>query len=182
MIVVARQSVHGVGCCAGWRSSRTALSFQGGSPSVALDVHLEDGRVVDEAVDHGQGHGGIGEDLAPLTERLVCGDEDGAAFVAGTDEARRKGAPDESGSRRREKGLARAGNARVRRGMIQLAWRFLMFQKDSALAEWYRQRTENARGTRKTMIVALARKLLIALWRLVTTGVVPEGVRLRPAA
>ena len=92
------------------------------------------------------------------------------------------GAPDESGSRRREKGLARAGNARVRRGMIQLAWRFLMFQKDSALAEWYRQRTENARGTRKTMIVALARKLLIALWRLVTTGVVPEGARLRPAA
>ena len=92
------------------------------------------------------------------------------------------GAPDESGSRRREKGLARAGNARVRRGMIQLAWRFLMFQKDSALAEWYRQRTANARGTRKTMIVALARKLLIALWRLVTTGVVPEGVRLRPAA
>jgi transposase len=92
------------------------------------------------------------------------------------------GAPDESGRRRREKGLARAGNARVRRGMIQLAWRFLMFQKDSALAAWYRQRTENARGTRKTMIVALARKLLIALWRLVTAGVVPEGVRLRPAA
>jgi transposase len=90
------------------------------------------------------------------------------------------GSPDESGCRRREKGLARAGNARVRRGMIQLAWRFLMFQKDSALATWYRQRTENARGTRKTMIVALARKLLIALWRLVTTGVVPEGVRLRP--
>jgi transposase len=90
------------------------------------------------------------------------------------------GAPDESGCRRRDKGLARAGNARVRRGMIQLAWRFLMFQKDSALAQWYRQRTENARGTRKTMIVALARKLLIALWRLVTTGVVPKGVRLRP--
>jgi transposase len=90
------------------------------------------------------------------------------------------GAPDESGCRRRDKGLARAGNARVRRGMIQLAWRFLMFQKDSALATWYRQRTENARGTRKIMIVALARKLLIALWRLVTTGVVPEGVRLRP--
>ena len=52
--------------------------------------------------------------------------------------------------------------------MIQLAWRFLMFQKDSALAQWFRARTENARGTRKTMIVALARKLLIALWRLVT--------------
>jgi transposase len=90
------------------------------------------------------------------------------------------GAPDESGAKRRKKGLARAGNARVRRGMIQLAWRFLMFQKDSALAEWYRQRTENARGTRKTMIVALARKLLIALWHFVTAGVTPEGVVLRP--
>ena len=93
------------------------------------------------------------------------------------------GAPDESGSRRREKGLAKAGNARVRRGMIQLAWRFLLHQRDSALAQWYRARTVDARGsTRKTMIVALARKLLIGLWRLVSTGEVPEGVVLRPAA
>jgi len=96
------------------------------------------------------------------------------------------GAPDESGKRRREKGLARAGNARVRRAMIQLAWRFLMFQKDSALAQWYRSRTETLGGDRrtrrKTLIVALARKLLIALWRLVTTGELPQGVVLRPAA
>jgi transposase len=91
------------------------------------------------------------------------------------------GSPDESGKKRREKGLARSGNARVRRGMIQLAWRFLLFQKDSALAQWFRARTENARGTRKTMIVALSRKLLIALWRLVREGVVPDGVVLRPA-
>ncbi len=92
------------------------------------------------------------------------------------------GAPDESGKRRREKGLARAGNARVRRGMIQLAWRFLRFQGDSALARWYRARTEGAtRGRRKALIVALARKLLIALWRLVTTGETPDGVVLRPA-
>ncbi len=91
------------------------------------------------------------------------------------------GSPDESGRKRREKGLARSGNARVRRGMIQLAWRFLMFQKDSTLAQWFRARTESARGTRKTMIVALARKLLIALWRLVREGVVPDGVVLRPA-
>ena len=92
------------------------------------------------------------------------------------------GSPDESGARRREKGLARAGNARVRRGMIQLAWRFLMFQKNSALAQWYRMQTTDHRGTtRKTMIVALARKLLVALWQLVTTGEVPEGVVLRPA-
>jgi len=90
------------------------------------------------------------------------------------------GSPDESGRKRREKGLARSGNGRVRRGMVQLAWRFLMYQKDSALAQWFRARTENARGTRKPMIVALARKLLIALWRLVREGVVPNGVVLRP--
>jgi transposase len=81
------------------------------------------------------------------------------------------GAPDESDARRREQGLARAGNARVRRGMIQLAWRFLRFQKQSALTLWYRARTADSRiGTRKTMIVALARKLVIALWRFVTTS------------
>jgi transposase len=92
------------------------------------------------------------------------------------------GAPDESGSKRREKGLARAGNARVRRGMIQLAWRWLMFQKDSALAQWFQARTAGAgRIVRTKMIVALARKLLIALWRYVTTGEVPAGAKLRAA-
>src|SRR3984893_528029 len=91
------------------------------------------------------------------------------------------GSPDESGRKRREKGLARSGNARVRRGMIQLAWRFLMFQKGSALAHWFYARTKNAPQTRKTMIVALARKLLIALWRLVRVGPIPEGSVLGPA-
>jgi transposase len=67
--------------------------------------------------------------------------------------------------------------------MIQLAWRFLRFQKDSALARWFHARTADGRSsTRKTMVVALARKLLIALWRLVTTGEVPQGVLLRPAS
>lgn len=93
------------------------------------------------------------------------------------------GAPDESGQKRRERGLAKAGNARVRHAMIELAWGHLLHQPDSALAEWYRRRTVHARsGTRKTMIVALARKLLIALWRLVTTGETPAGLLLRPAA
>jgi transposase len=92
------------------------------------------------------------------------------------------GSPDESGRRRREKGLARAGNGRVRRGMIQLAWRFLRFQADSALAKWYQARTQTAPNTRKKMIVALARKLLIALWRLATTGTVPDGIALRATA
>ena len=91
------------------------------------------------------------------------------------------GAPDESGQKRRERGLAKAGNARVRRWMIQLAWGHLLHQRDSALADWYRKRTADARGgTRKTMIVALARKLLIALWRLATTGEAPAGLLLRP--
>ena len=55
------------------------------------------------------------------------------------------GSPEESGARRREKGLAKAGNARVRRGMIQLAWRFLRFQEASGLAVWYRARTATPR-------------------------------------
>src|SRR6202035_6146164 len=93
------------------------------------------------------------------------------------------GAPDESGSKRREKGLAKSGNARVRRGLIQLAWRFLLFQKDSALAQWYRARTEGPAAARRTkMIVALARKLLIAFWRMVTVGEIPAGFALRQPA
>ena len=77
--------------------------------------------------------------------------------------------------------MARAGNSRVRRGMIQLAWRFLRFQGDSALAMWYHARTKTAPNTRKTMIVALARKLLIVLWRFAMRGVIPDGVALHPA-
>ena len=92
------------------------------------------------------------------------------------------GSPDESGTKRRERGLARAGNARVRHGMIQLAWRWLKFQNKSALAQGYGARTTGGKpGLRKTMIVALARKLLIALWRYVTIGEVPAGTALRPA-
>jgi transposase len=68
--------------------------------------------------------------------------------------------------------------------MLQLAWRFLRFQADSDLARWYRARTADGRGaTRKTLIVALARKLLIALWRLAAaTGDLSQGIILRPAA
>jgi len=65
------------------------------------------------------------------------------------------GSPDESGSRRRERGLSRAGNARVRRGMVQLAWRFLVFQKDSALVRWYRERTADGRG--RTRMASVSR-------------------------
>ena len=84
---------------------------------------------------------------------------------------------------RDQRALARAGNARVRRGMVQLAWRWLMFQNRSELTRWYRARTAGAKpALRKTMIVALARKLLIALWRYVTTGELPAGATLRPVS
>ncbi len=125
---------------------------------------------------------GVGIETADMLVREVLSrqlrDRRAVARYAGL-----TGSPDESGTRRREKGLAKAGNARVRRGMIQLAWRLLRFQKDSALVQWYRERTADCRGdTRKTMIVALARKLLIALWRLVTWGEVPQGFLLRPGS
>ncbi len=123
---------------------------------------------------------GVGIETADMLVREVLSrnmrDRRAVARYAGL-----TGAPDESGRKRREKGLARSGSGRVRRGMVQLAWRFLLYQKDSALAQWFRIRTESARGTRKPMIVALARKLLIALWRLVRQGVIPDGVVLRPA-
>jgi hypothetical protein len=70
----------------------------------------------------------------------------------------------------------------VRRGMIQLAWRWLTFQKESALALWFKARVDGAPGLRKTMVMALARKLLIALWRMATIGEVPQGVVMRAAA
>jgi transposase len=125
---------------------------------------------------------GVGIETADMLVREVLSrnlrDRRAVARYAGL-----TGSPDESGSKRREKGLAKSGNGRVRRGLIQLAWRFLMFQKGSALARWYRARTEGPNGARKTtMIVALARKLLIALWRMITTGVVPAGVELRQPA
>jgi transposase len=125
---------------------------------------------------------GVGVETADMLVREVLSrrlrDRKAVARYAGL-----TGAPDESGAKRREKGLAKAGNDRVRRGVLQLAWRFLRFREASALAQWYRVRTADARGaTRKTMIVALARKLLVALWRMATIGEVPEGVILRPAA
>ena len=66
--------------------------------------------------------------------------------------------------------------------MIQLAWRWLLFQKESALTLCFKARVDGAPGLRKKMIVALARKLLIALWRMATIGEIPQGVVLRPVA
>ena len=83
--------------------------------------------------------------------------------------------------RKDRRSVRRSGNARVRRGMIELAWRFLRFQGDSDLAKWFHARTEAAPARRKTMVVALARKLLISLWRMLQTGEIPAGVVLKAA-
>jgi transposase len=80
----------------------------------------------------------------------------------------------------RDRSISRAGNPRARTTMIQLAWLWLRYQPDSALAIWFRERVGTLQGrTRRIAIVAMARKLLIALWRYVETGVVPDGVTLR---
>ncbi|VUX54866.1 protein of unknown function [uncultured Woeseiaceae bacterium] len=69
-----------------WRSSASALFAQGGALPVALDVELEDSRVMDQAIDSGERHGRIGKDLVPLAKRLVGGDQDRAVFIACADE------------------------------------------------------------------------------------------------
>jgi transposase len=89
------------------------------------------------------------------------------------------GTPFNSGGTEREQGISKSGNPRVRRLLMQLAWRWLRFQPDSALSRWFDERTGGAKGRiRKIMAVALARKLLVALWRYVETGEVPAGARL----
>jgi transposase len=91
--------------------------------------------------------------------------------------------PYQSGGMDRDRGISRAGNPRARTTLIQLAWLWLRYQPGSALAGWFRQRVGTLAGrTRRIAIVAMARKLLISLWRFVETGVLPEGVEIRTAA
>ena len=88
--------------------------------------------------------------------------------------------PWQSGGVDHEQGISKAGNARVRRAMGQLAWLWLRNQPDSALSEWYRERVRDGKGRIKRIaITALARKLLVALWRFVTHGLVPTGAVLK---
>jgi transposase len=84
--------------------------------------------------------------------------------------------PWQSGSIDREQGVSKAGNPRLRTTLIQLAWLWLRHQPQSALAIWFKERVMcNGGRFKKTIIVALARKLLVALWKYVTAGVVIEG-------
>ncbi len=90
--------------------------------------------------------------------------------------------PWQSGSIERDQGISKSGNHRLRRTMIELAWSWLRHQPNSALSRWFRARVGAAKGQiRRIAIVALARKLLVALWRYVTQGVVPEGAELKAA-
>jgi transposase len=94
------------------------------------------------------------------------------------------GTPFQSGSMAREKGISKAGNRRVRRVMVELAWLWTRHQKASGLGKWYHERI-GAKPTarqKRVAIVALARRLLILLWRYVTTGELPSGVVLKDDA
>jgi transposase len=90
------------------------------------------------------------------------------------------GSPFNSGPMVRDQGISKAGNPKARKTMIELAWLWLRYQPDSALSIWFKKRVGNAKGRiKRIMIVALARKLLVALWRYLETGVIPHGAVLK---
>ena len=88
--------------------------------------------------------------------------------------------PWQSGQVDQDQGISKAGNRRARRVAIELAWLWLQHQPDSGLSRWFKDRVGAARGrVRRIMLVALARKLIVALWRYLASGVVPEGASMR---
>ena len=125
--------------------------------------------------------GGIGIELATVLVREAlyrpfANRKEVAAYAGLTP------SPYASGDRHREQGISKAGNPLLRKSMIELAWLWLRYQPDSALARWFAQRVGTAQGRiRKITAVALARKLLVALWKYVTTGLLPEGARMKVA-
>lgn len=90
--------------------------------------------------------------------------------------------PYDSGASRRQQGISKAGNHRARTTAIELAWLWLRHQPESDLSRWFRERVGKVKGRiRKIAIVALARKLMVALWRYLETGLVPAGAAMRPS-
>ena len=88
--------------------------------------------------------------------------------------------PHQSGDEARERGISKAGNRHVRSTAIQIAWAWLRWQPESKLSRWYQERFANGSGRlRRIGIVALARRLLIDLWRYLKDGVIPEGAQLK---
>lgn len=92
------------------------------------------------------------------------------------------GVPYSSGHSHRDQGISKAGSRRIRSLMVQLAWGWLRYQQKSALSSWFHERFGVGKRLRRVGIVALARKLLIAFWRFVEDGVVPDGAALKPSA
>jgi transposase len=89
--------------------------------------------------------------------------------------------PFQSGMQHREQGISRAGNPNVRGMSVKIAWGWLRFQPKSDLSVWYETRFgHGSKRLRKIGIIALARKLLVALWRFLETGAIPEGSELKP--
>ena len=92
------------------------------------------------------------------------------------------GTPYSSGEEERDQGISKAGNRRARTAAIELAWRWTRWQPDSELTRWFRARVGDGKGrVRRIAIVALARKLMVALWRYLETGLVPSGAVMRPS-
>ena len=90
--------------------------------------------------------------------------------------------PCDSGTSRRQQGISKAGNHRARKAALELAWLWVHHQPDSALTHWFRERVGDNKGRiRKIAIVALARKLMVALWRYLQTGLIPTGAVMRPS-
>ena len=88
--------------------------------------------------------------------------------------------PYNTGESVREQGISKAGNVLVRTIAVELAWVWLRYQPDSKLSQWFNERfAKGGKRSRRVGIVALARKLLVALWRYVKDGVVPEGARMK---
>ena len=88
--------------------------------------------------------------------------------------------PWQSGGVRRDQGIAKSGNPRARRTAIELAWLWLRHQPGSALTRWFHERVGSTKGRmRRILLVAMARKLIVSLWRYVTVGLVPDGAVLK---
>ena len=125
--------------------------------------------------------GGIGNELATVLVReglfrSFANRKQVAAYAGLTP------MPFASGERHREQGISKAGNPLLRKAMVELAWPWLRYQPDSTLARWFTERVGSARGRiRKITAIALARKLLVALWRYLTAGLMPEGAHLKAA-
>lgn len=91
------------------------------------------------------------------------------------------GTPFNSGNKQREQGISKDGNRRLRAALVEMAWMWLRYQPGCALSRWFHDRLGGSRGRlRKVMAVALARKLLVALWRYLKDGIVPQGAEVKP--